>query len=141
MLSAIVQRGWCAPTDNAVDCAALVAFYNATGRTLDWKIDGNTSMCSWEGVGCSSAGRVSQLVLYGIDLEGTLPSEVGQLSGLTNLDLSVNSLSGTVPSALCNIDECDLTYNHLTLPSYRRSDCCGLPAPPGPGYELSLIHI
>ena len=29
-------EGRCAPTDNAVDCAALVAFYNATGGTPGW---------------------------------------------------------------------------------------------------------
>ena len=68
-------------------------------------MDGNTSMCSWEGVNCTSAGRVSRLALSGL-LEGTLPSEVGQLAGLTYLHLDDiyylrrhNSLSGTLPPA------------------------------------------
>ena len=53
-------NGLCAPSDNAQDCIGLVNFYWATGSTLKWTMDGQTSLCNWTGVTCGS-GRATQL--------------------------------------------------------------------------------
>ena len=45
------------------ECSALVNFYWATGYTLDWKMDGQTSICSWSGISCADSGtyRVTEM--------------------------------------------------------------------------------
>ncbi len=45
------------------------------------------------------------------ELFGTIPLSITQLSNLTNLNLSSNSLSGTVPSELCKSTH---TYIHIS---------------------------
>ncbi|KAF3772834.1 putative LRR receptor-like serine/threonine-protein kinase [Nymphaea thermarum] len=52
--------------------------------------------CSWKGVVfCGTGGRVTRLVASGFDLSGPIPdTTVGKLSGLEDLDLSNNSVSG-----------------------------------------------
>ncbi|CAL5387461.1 unnamed protein product [Camellia sinensis] len=46
-------------------------------------------------------------------LNGTIPTGLTNLSYLRHLDLSHNNLSGEVPYSLCNIEDLDLSYNHL----------------------------
>ena len=43
--------------------AALASFYLATGSTLDWELDGQTSICSWSGITCADSGtyRVTRM--------------------------------------------------------------------------------
>ena len=42
---------------------ALASFYLATGSTLDWKLDEQTSICSWSGITCADSGtyRVTEV--------------------------------------------------------------------------------
>ena len=81
---------------------ALAALYNALGgaswtndRNAGWL--GSAEPCAspaWAGLSCSS-GAVIQLDLNGANVRGTLPTEIGALSGLRVLDLFDNSgLSG-----------------------------------------------
>ena len=53
-------NGLCAPADNKQDCIGLVNVFWATGSTLDWKMDGQTSLCNWTGVTCEN-GRATRL--------------------------------------------------------------------------------
>ena len=81
------------------------------------------------------------LTLYGNQLSGTLPTELGQLSSLQYLGLGANSLSGTVPTELGRLatsltDGLYLWRNRLsgTLPSQLaqlRPTICTLSTPPG----------
>lgn len=53
--------------------------------------------CSFEGISCSSSGRVTAIDLRGLGLAGTLPSSLTSLTKLESLHLSGNALSGAVP--------------------------------------------
>ena len=99
------------------DCEALLASEAAlvgTGTALNW--DAGTAMASWDGV-TVSGGRVTGVVLDSVNLRGTIPSELGDLSRLRRLDLGNNSLTGTIPSALGDLSSLGLLYltgNSLT---------------------------
>ena len=91
----------------ATDKAALVALYNATdGANWTTKTNWNSteSLSSWHGVTTNSDGRVTRLVLNNNGLDGTLPTALGDLSALEQLNLQDNALSGSLPSELADLD-------------------------------------
>ena len=90
----------------ATDKAALVALYNATDGAnwtpnTNWTSD--EALSSWHGVTTNSDGRVTALALNGNGLDGTLPTALGDLSELEQLDLQDNDLSGALPSELADL--------------------------------------
>lgn len=61
--------------------------------------------------------NLSQLILSGNELTGSIPSELGNLTDLTVLWLGYNELTGTIPSELynlANLTQLVLTGNQLT---------------------------
>ena len=93
------------------DCRALEALYNSAGgadwkSSANWKID--DSLDQWHGI-TVSGGRVSEIKLYKNQLTGTLPSDIANLSGLIDLDLGINSLSGDIPD-LGSLDSLKFLY-------------------------------
>ena len=56
----------------------------------------------WAGVTCGGIGTLSVTTLLrnGVGLLGTLPSQLGALTGLLSLNLGANSLSGPLASEL-----------------------------------------
>jgi hypothetical protein len=60
----------------------------------------NKTVCEWYGVGCDSQRKVIQLVLYQNNLRGTLESRLSILRSLRSLDLTKNSISGSIPLEL-----------------------------------------
>ncbi|KAF3326990.1 putative leucine-rich repeat receptor-like protein kinase [Carex littledalei] len=57
----------------------------------------------WEGITCEIS-RVTKLVLFSMDIQGTLSEEIGNLKQLQILDLSSNKkLKGTLPGTLINL--------------------------------------
>ena len=54
----------------------------------------------WHGVETDTEGRVRSITLVNNRLEGDIPSELGQLTGLETLNLSDNLLTGTLPIVL-----------------------------------------
>ena len=103
--------------DAATDRAALVAFYNATGGA-NWGNNGKwlsgAPMGEWHGVTTVSDGRVTHLSLYGNQLTGEIPAELGSLTNLTELQLRSNQLVGCIPEGLRNIRRND--FGQLGLP-------------------------
>ena len=88
------------------DREVLVALYNATDganwtNSTNWLSDKPPG--EWHGVTTNSNGRVIELDLYGNQLSGSIPSELGNLANLTTLGLAVNQLSGSIPSELGNL--------------------------------------
>ena len=81
------------------DCEALLDA-KATldpGNVLDWNV--NTPITDWEGISVSH-GRVTGLTANGKGLAGSIPSELGNLTDLTILNLSGNKLGGAIPAEL-----------------------------------------
>ena len=85
------------------DRAAPVAIYNATGGD-NWTLNTNwltdAPLEKWHGVTTNNNGRVVFLRLPDNGLSGTLPDELGDLTGLALLDLGENRLRGTISAAL-----------------------------------------
>ena len=89
-----------------VECAAisdrdiLVALYNATGgsgwdRSDHWLTD--SPLGSWHGVSVDAEGRVVGLDLSSNSLVGSIPADLGKLSGLTLLNFNSSNLTGPIP--------------------------------------------
>ncbi|MDH3569169.1 MAG: hypothetical protein OER89_03175 [Gemmatimonadota bacterium] len=95
------------------ECGVLVALYNGTGGPA-WANNTNwlatSEPCGWYGVGCFD-GSVTELGLNGNKLNGSIPSELGDLSNLYYLGLGDNQLSGPIPAELGNLS--NLVYTHL----------------------------
>lgn len=70
----------------------------------------------WEWIQCDWQGRVSTLNFTGMGLSGTLPVGLFMLSGLEVLDLSHNSISGSLPAVGNDpyLRVVDLSYNLLS---------------------------
>jgi len=97
----------------AQDSLALVALFNSTAGA-SWTTKTNwlsgQPVSTWFGVTVSS-NRVTELILISNGLDGTLPSEIGDLTNLTYLDLENNNLSGAIPNEIGNLT--DLVYLYL----------------------------
>ena len=83
--------------------AVLIALYNATNGP-NWTNNENwlseAPLGDWYGVTNNTEGQVTQVVLDKNNLQGTIPSKIGQLNMLENLSLENNQLSGTLPIEL-----------------------------------------
>ncbi|MCY3886603.1 MAG: YbaY family lipoprotein [Chloroflexi bacterium] len=110
------------PADVAADRAALLALYDQTDGP-NWTADSNwgsdAPLRDWHGVTIGVDGRVGGLALAGNNLTGTLPSALGDLGSLTELDLGDNRLQGAIPEALGNLTDLEslsLDGNELSGP-------------------------
>lgn len=96
----------------------LVALYEATGGSA-W--DDNTNWLTdaplreWYGVDTNIDGTVTELILFGNNLRGRLPPEIGQLEALTILDLDYNWLRGPVPGVLGDLSRLRILSLHGNL--------------------------
>jgi len=101
------------------ECNALLAVYiNTAGPSwtnkTGWLSDDDP--CNWYGVSCTG-GSVVSLSLPNNNLEGSIPTQIGNLSQLITLTLSTNQLSGGIPDQLwdlTNLTLLALNYNQLT---------------------------
>nr|CAB3472188.1 unnamed protein product [Digitaria exilis] len=91
------------------EARALLAFKaelagSSSGVLASWN-NGSTGVCGWEGVACSSGGKVVALSLSSYGLAGTLSPDIGNLTigrlvSLKTLELSYNTFSGALPANL-----------------------------------------
>ena len=87
------------------DSLALVAIYDATDGdnwtdTTNWKSD--EPVGNWHGVTVENSA-VIRLDLDSNNLQGTLPSAIGNLTSLEGLLLGNNQLSGAIPAEIGNL--------------------------------------
>ena len=79
----------------------------------------STPVCNWTGVACDvHSHRVTVLNISSLNLTGTIPSQLGNLSSLQSLNLSCNRLSGSIPSTI-------FTTFTLTYVSLRQNQLSG----------------
>ena len=111
------------PDENAelvADCETLLGLRDALAGSavLNWGAD--SAIGDWVGVSVGgSPMRLTALALDEKRLNGTLPSELGLLTGLETLSLSGNSLRGKIPAELgdlANLKALVLGNNQLTGP-------------------------
>ncbi|KAK4755364.1 hypothetical protein SAY87_009121 [Trapa incisa] len=128
------------------DGAALLSFkysilYDPLGALTGWNRS-DPNPCSWHGVTCGVPGkpdtydRVVGLSLPSFRLSGSIPSGVAAIRFLRTLDLSNNSLNGTLPRTLF-INATDLRF--LDLSNNRISG--RIPAAVGLLTELQLLNL
>ena len=103
----------------AADCEALLAARDILGVSptrLNWAVDRRIN--NWRDVTLGGTPqRVTGLILSGYGLSGSIPPELGGLTGLEYLDLRRNRLSGEIPrelGGLTNLRLLDLGRNGLT---------------------------
>lgn len=95
------EKGSCVPPAQR---AALVALYNSTNGA-NWTNNSNwlsADESTWFGVevtGCD----ITSIVLIDNNLQGTIPTEIGDLPNLLDLELSYNKLSGSLPPSVTNL--------------------------------------
>jgi hypothetical protein len=103
-----------------LQCQALAALYNSAGGNgwtdrTGWWADLNP--CGWAGLGCNGA-NISVIRLHENNLVGTLPAQLANLTGLTQVDISENpSLSGPIPPglwAITTLQTVVLAHNNLS---------------------------
>jgi Leucine-rich repeat (LRR) protein len=94
-------------TANLQDSLTLIDFYNNTGGNM-WTDRNNwltsAPLDTWSGV-TVRYGRVTALQFQYNNLQGTIPSSLGNLSDLTSLQAIHNQLSGSLPSSLGNLSK------------------------------------
>ena len=103
------------------ECEALVALFESTDGA-NWRYNTGwlktNTPCSWSGVTCAG-GKVTHLSLFDNGLSGPIPSQIGNLTALTDLTLPGNQLSGTIPPEIGNLTaltKLNLSVNHLSGP-------------------------
>ena len=115
------------------DRAALVALYNALGGP-NWAIDTNwltdAPLGEWYGVKVNDQGRVQELYIQAF--LGSIPPEIGSLTGLTSLEI-FSGLVGPLPPEIGNLV-------NLTSLSLWGGDLPG-PIPPEIGRLANLQHL
>lgn len=87
---------------------ALVDFYLATnGENWVNTWDINEPVSNWYGVTIEN-NQVTGISLLFNNMDGTIPSSIGDLEYLKSLELSFNKLAGTIPSSIGKLSKLEL---------------------------------
>ena len=100
------------------DSLALVELYDSTNgdnwtNNTNWK---SSTIDTWYGV-TVNGDRVTGLDMTNNNLAGSIPSSIGDLTNLINLNFLINDLTGTIPLSIENLtslETLDLAGNDLT---------------------------
>jgi Leucine-rich repeat (LRR) protein len=105
------------------------------GLTASWR--NSTDCCTWEGITCNTNREVTEVSLASRGLEGHISPSLGSLKGMQRLNLSGNSLSGSLQFGLMfssSIVSVDVSFNRLG------GDLLELPASI-PRHPLQVLNI
>ncbi len=107
-----------APSDPAAlagDCATLLGLMDTLRGTASLNWANSLSMASWDGITVTGS-RVTEFDLRSRQLTGTIPAALNSLTGLQELYLFSNELSGAIPdiSGLTSLRVLDLHQNQLS---------------------------
>lgn len=115
ILCSLFLTNWASAQVSTEDSVALVKIFEAT-QGQNWTNNSNWASTSnvgnWYGVKAEN-GRVVELKLNDNNLRGTLPADIGKLSGLKILDLGNNPIGGNVINeffSLRLLEEIDLSH-------------------------------
>ena len=109
--------GVCASGVSSSERQALTDLYNSTSGT-SWIKSNNwlgavSTECSWYGITCSE-NHVTEIDLSSNNLSGSIPSSMGNLTNLTSLNLSDNDLTGIDNALLASsLTSLDLSKNKI----------------------------
>jgi len=84
------------------------------GLAASWR--SSMDCCTWDGVACNANREVIEVSLASKGLEGHISPSLGSLKGLLRLNLSGNSLSGSLPLELMlssSMVSLDVSFNRL----------------------------
>ncbi|XP_059430061.1 receptor-like protein 3 [Corylus avellana] len=101
---------------NQTDRNSLLSLpFHTSSPPLNWS---SVDCCHWEGISCDHKGQVTDIWLPSKGLIGTISPSLGNLTSLSHLNLSQNSLSGSLPNGLFSssnqLKVLDLSYNHIS---------------------------
>jgi|GEM_PF-2161320 len=116
------QAGSCDPTSTCrqADSLALIKVYEALdGESWCTQCNGDFSlpMNEWYGITLNANGCVDKIFMNDASISGTLATEIGDLSEITEIDLMQNQISGNIPSSIGNLSKLKnlyLGFNQLT---------------------------
>ena len=104
-------------------CALAVSMNPSSKGQAGWQCSGSSppiictgSVSNWGGVTCVS-GAVTSISLAGLQLTGSIPTQLGLMTTLTRLQLNNNLLTSSIPSSLSGLS--DLTYLDLGYNSFQ----------------------
>eukprot|EP00984_Skeletonema_dohrnii_P002021 scaffold677_cov77-Skeletonema_dohrnii-CCMP3373.AAC.3 len=109
--------------DQIIQQYILAVFYYATGGAGWNDKEGwleSSNECTWDRVDCSGSGVVTKLLHLKNNLVGSIPTELGKLDGLEELELRHNKLSDSIPTELGELGRLDET-TISTVVSEKRS--------------------
>ncbi|CAK9150590.1 unnamed protein product [Ilex paraguariensis] len=109
-----LHHNWAAKLSHLPEYRALLSLKSAIedpqATLSSWNI--TTSHCTWSGVTCDAHSHVTSLDISGLNLSGTLSSDVGYLRFLLNLSVAANQISGPIPPSISLIP--NLRYLNLS---------------------------
>jgi Leucine-rich repeat (LRR) protein len=105
-------------TVSQAECEELFTLYSSTGGA-SWTDNSNWlkdyDICTWYGVTCG-VGTVTGLDLSGNSLAGSLPATIDNLVNLTAINLSANAgLTGRLPDDLINLSLTTLDFSTTNM--------------------------
>ncbi|KAJ3257185.1 hypothetical protein HK103_004883 [Boothiomyces macroporosus] len=59
--------------------------------------------CHWSWVSCDSKNNIQRILLHDMNLQGTIPASISELTGLQVLALQNNGLTGSIPASFAQL--------------------------------------
>jgi hypothetical protein len=107
------------------DCVSV----SSTCLNETWLVVENE--CTWLGVSCSSLNKTQRLDLNDINIHGTIPPDLGWLTGMEVLNMDGNNLAGSLPTSIglwTNLNTIQLGWNQLSTSTMWWGPCRRFPA-------------